>query len=1392
MADQNFRVKRGLEVGIGATVLTALSSGRVGIGTTNPTAQLQVGSGSSAVVVDTDGRLIFGKTTTTDISGFNSYLQLQGTNFDTASIALSNNAGNNTGSYILLGKARSGFAGGYVSVANGDNLGQLRFMGADGTKYVESAYIGVTCNGIPGIGTMPGRMFFSTNPGVGTDRVQERMCITPSGNIGIGTAAPIAQLQINSSITNSFYSYRNSGENSAWVVTGDSDVAALRFQNSLMHYRIGIQGSTQLVIRDVTNTGNRVAITSTGEVLINTTTATGTASQPLQITGGAYVSGSVGVGTTNPFSTLDVQGTTYSNRISIGSSSRKSSGLSGAVTDNQLYFYTESDTTTFPIVIERNSPALDNVESLIQFSLQNAGGYYSQAYFGALSTPASDGDLGRGATFIWKQRQGNNSTETMRLTRSGRLGIGSTSPTQTLDVNGGAYIKGTTEIQTNDGSTQSVWTTTLDSKSGSLNNVGLLVQPESVYSGSGTYSPVVFSAGISTSVPGGNIYGVQNYVNIAKTGSVDGSITHGIYNVVARNSTSDTAYAAVGLVYVSRNEYQQGTSIGSSSRSGNIWNTFNQSTISKGTSTAIYNTYNNTQVASVSSGQTASVSVAYGSYNIVTVGSGVTGGIGTLTNYYGYYVLPISQVTGQLTNYYGLYLDTPIVNGTLTNRYSIYSEDASSPMHHAGSIGIGTTNPSSKLHVVGDTLVTGVSTIVANSSTEAFRITQLGTGNALVVEDSTNPDASPFVIDNIGNVGIGTTNPQALMQVGAANSQAFVVAQVGIAVSVGIGTTNPRSALDVNGNALFNTIENREPYFSAPGNLFSFPGLENDIKYPASSYEITEVQCVADVAGSLNNTYFTLYGPVGLNTAASGIVTTFNTTLTEKLVVVWFNVAGAGVTPSVVGAGRSVGIAITSGASAVSIASSIATTFSSDTTFTVGDSGIGTVYFAANTPNNFTDSSAGTSGFAVTTTSNGSGSLSGSAKWYGGVLAPNGKIYGIPAVSSSVLVIDPSVVGAGRSVGIAITSGASAVSIASSIATTFSSDTTFTVGDSGIGTVYFAANTPNNFTDSSAGTSGFAVTTTSNGSGSLSGSAKWYGGVLAPNGKIYGIPAVSSSVLVIDPATGITTTFGSLSGTYKWIGGVLAPNGKIYGIPYASTSVLVIDPATNTTSTFGSLSGSSKWYGGVLAPNGKIYGIPFTSTSVLVIDPAVGTATTFGSLSGTNKWDGGVLAPNGKIYGIPYDSTSVLVIDPATNTTSTFGSLSGSSKWSGGVLAPNGKIYGIPFNSTSVLVIDPATNTTSTFGSLSGSNKWVKGVLAPNGKIYCISYDSTSVLVIDPSTNTTSTFGSLSGTAKWVGGVLAPNGKIYGIPSNSTNILSIGGGTAAIPDWYLSAYQNKF
>lgn len=55
--------------------------------------------------------------------------------------------------------------------------------------------------------------------------------------------------------------------------------------------------------------------------------------------------------------------------------------------------------------------------------------------------------------------------------------------------------------------------------------------------------------------------------------------------------------------------------------------------------------------------------------------------------------------------------------------------------------------------------------ILGNTSADALRITQTGSGNALLVEDSANPDATPFVIDASGNVGIGTASPAARLEV---------------------------------------------------------------------------------------------------------------------------------------------------------------------------------------------------------------------------------------------------------------------------------------------------------------------------------------------------------------------------------------------------------------------------------------------------------------------------------------------------------------------------------------------------------------------------------------------------------------------------------------------------
>jgi hypothetical protein len=51
----------------------------------------------------------------------------------------------------------------------------------------------------------------------------------------------------------------------------------------------------------------------------------------------------------------------------------------------------------------------------------------------------------------------------------------------------------------------------------------------------------------------------------------------------------------------------------------------------------------------------------------------------------------------------------------------------------------------------------GATVIAANSTSDGLRITQVGSGNALVVEDSANPDATPFVVDASGRLVLGYT-----------------------------------------------------------------------------------------------------------------------------------------------------------------------------------------------------------------------------------------------------------------------------------------------------------------------------------------------------------------------------------------------------------------------------------------------------------------------------------------------------------------------------------------------------------------------------------------------------------------------------------------------------------
>lgn len=57
--------------------------------------------------------------------------------------------------------------------------------------------------------------------------------------------------------------------------------------------------------------------------------------------------------------------------------------------------------------------------------------------------------------------------------------------------------------------------------------------------------------------------------------------------------------------------------------------------------------------------------------------------------------------------------------------------------------------------------------IDSNSSNPALKITQTGFGLVLRVQDSADPDLTPFAIDANGNVGIGTASPSSALEIAA-------------------------------------------------------------------------------------------------------------------------------------------------------------------------------------------------------------------------------------------------------------------------------------------------------------------------------------------------------------------------------------------------------------------------------------------------------------------------------------------------------------------------------------------------------------------------------------------------------------------------------------------------
>jgi hypothetical protein len=386
--------------------------------------------GTGRLFIDSSGRLLVG--TSTARSNFfgttlSSLTQTEGIGGSTArgSLSVINNDVSNNPPYVLLGRSGAATIGSNAAVVSGSRLGTLTFHGADGTSFIEAATVAGEVDGTPGANDMPGRLVFSTTAD-GAASPTERLRIDSTGQIqaaSLGTAAaPIYsflndpntgiyspgadQLAISTNGTGRLFVGSDGnlglgatpnawGTNRRAIQIGGNSSSALSLGAAVgeIFYNSYFSTSNQLIAPTTGQVGyhdfnNNVA----GGFTWGTSNASVTAGNVATVTTRMTIlaGGNVGLGVSSPSSILDVNGDLQQ---------RNGSG------------------TTIGKV-------------------ENNGGWYSL-------TGDSGNVNGAQVAHSTTVRFLTASTERLRIDSSGRVGIGTTSPSQLLQVSqtGGAQIR---------------------------------------------------------------------------------------------------------------------------------------------------------------------------------------------------------------------------------------------------------------------------------------------------------------------------------------------------------------------------------------------------------------------------------------------------------------------------------------------------------------------------------------------------------------------------------------------------------------------------------------------------------------------------------------------------------------------------------------------------------------------------------------------------------------------------------------------------------------------------------------------------------------------------------------------------------------------------------------
>jgi len=225
--------------------------------------------GESGLLFDSSQRLLLGNSGSRNVGGSttNSKFQVEGTSTNTSSISLVNNQGSTAAPFVFFGKTRGNSVGESGIVQNGDTLGGLSFIGADGNDTNNrTAEITAKVSGTPANNTIPTSLTFSTST-ANAGQLTERMRIDEDGKVGISNNNPTFRLDISDSTSNTVRLNNTSetghGSHDAKIVAGGVNYHNMRFEAS-NYYFYGFNGS---------NTAEHFRIRSTGGVTFNGDTA---------------------------------------------------------------------------------------------------------------------------------------------------------------------------------------------------------------------------------------------------------------------------------------------------------------------------------------------------------------------------------------------------------------------------------------------------------------------------------------------------------------------------------------------------------------------------------------------------------------------------------------------------------------------------------------------------------------------------------------------------------------------------------------------------------------------------------------------------------------------------------------------------------------------------------------------------------------------------------------------------------------------------------------------------------------------------------------------------------------------------------------------------------------